>query len=849
MTDHFRRLEAIPLSWNDLSNDQKNAVEAVSAWLVNAIDAIPARQERHFRPAYPLPLLDHNRRSQLAFIDGDRGTGKSSVLLTLQNMTISAEPDHSYASDLYEDHKFNAFERLDKLRQHVVWLETLDMEPLSRGTNLFAAILARIAKMLDAGLHGLPPIAAALEKPDGLADVLAKLHQLQNDAAIVWDRMDGTGQGGDPQARALWVMQAEKAGLDLHGRLTEVLDGIARHLRFDGVENPLFVLPVDDFDLAPAHCLELLRLIRMITTPRLFFVIAGNTRIAESVLKLRTEGDLLRLVEGKPSDSNEMQERAAEIAANNMRKLVPPGQRAMLKRLRLEEALRIRAEPRGRSLRDRLADIRFEVNQAPTDNPEMSLSQFLLLDEKAVGGASMTAEWLAGTPRQALDYAEMLAKFVRPRTQATTTDKGKSRARNMAKDAPRHIQYRHDDQLLSVLLEDIGRQIKEDWILPYALRQRLTDKLDTSLGISLDFQNQLYVDQSALREELKTSGGATVIISNPYFAGLFITTGRDSAGGQPDTEGKRSGIEIPRQIASAVLFAHDLAVSLWGGYLRHSALTYGTELGPKVTAVWGYGQKKNTPVVWPLPEWWTFRDYERFAHQWRLHAAQCDGRYGLAWVMAILEVVCNEAYEGGNEGLSKTRLQRLLSCMANEKPKRMARRVLRDSVLTAIALMLAPESASGLDVSAFTDETIGFIRAISNQPTLVGRIRRRRAQIWNQANYQGIAITKQEIELCFAISPERAKKDFNDRVRGLTRYAQVEKQAELLRKSIDYNTKFTMLKTLKNQINATHQDDLLNNLETLLLYEDYYKDKQNKFNELCNGIFIPEEDDFIIAGN
>lgn len=77
MTDHFRRLEAIPLSWNDLSNDQKNAVEAVSAWLVNAIDAIPARQERHFRPAYPLPLLDHNRRSQLAFIDATAAQGKA----------------------------------------------------------------------------------------------------------------------------------------------------------------------------------------------------------------------------------------------------------------------------------------------------------------------------------------------------------------------------------------------------------------------------------------------------------------------------------------------------------------------------------------------------------------------------------------------------------------------------------------------------------------------------------------------------------------------------------------------------------------------------------------------------
>lgn len=437
MQESSRRLEAIPLHWGSLSDIQKNAAESVAVWLVDAIDAIPTNgkhvSERN------APSLERNRRSQLAFIDGDRGTGKSSVLLTLQELTTA----ENFPGELPDSVK-----ALRDRKHRVVWLETLDMEPLSRGANLFAAILARIAHILDANLRDIPPIAAALEKPDGLADVLAKLNQLQNDAAIVWDRMDGTSQGGDPQARALWVMQAEKAGLDLHGRLAGILDGIARHLRFDEVENPLFVLPVDDFDLAPAHCLELLRLIRMITTPRLFFVVAGNTRIAESVLKLRSEGELLRLAASKPSDADEVRERAAEISANNMRKLIPPGQRAHLKQLRLEEALALKsgADTSQASLRYRLAAIRFEVNQAPTGKAKMPLLQFLLPDEDSgavsvhspspkggngeenqspsagasqeqgdggerLRGASHSsiAEWLASTPRQVLDYVEMLA--------------------------------------------------------------------------------------------------------------------------------------------------------------------------------------------------------------------------------------------------------------------------------------------------------------------------------------------------------------------------------------------------------------------------------------------------------
>ncbi len=388
------------------------------------LGSIPPLKDRPEESRKSGPVLDRNRRSQLGFIDGDRGMGKSSVLLTLQALTTEddffAEENAKSPADKDKANKIltavdrdrypSTMKLRDDQRRNVVWLETLDMEPLSKGVNLFAAILARIEKELDIRLNELPPMAAALAEPDGYAGAADKLRQLQQDAAIVWDRTDGGGYSGEPQTRALWVNQAEKAGLELNHRIGEVLNAMARARWNRRSENPLYVLPVDDFDLAPCHCLELLRLIRMITTPRLFFLVAGNTRIAEAVLKLRTEGDLLSLTDGKPLGSNEVRECAAEIAANNMRKLLPPGQRAGLTEFRVEEALRIGENTAEGSLWENLEKVFFEMNQAPTGANKMSLAEFISLDKYQHKDQYLViADWLGGTPRQALDNARILA--------------------------------------------------------------------------------------------------------------------------------------------------------------------------------------------------------------------------------------------------------------------------------------------------------------------------------------------------------------------------------------------------------------------------------------------------------
>ena len=179
MSQYTRRLEAIPLSWDALSEQQRNAVEAASGWLVDAMTPLKNRPDESHKSG---PVLDRNRRSQIGFIDGDRGMGKSSVLLTLQALTTEdvffAEDNAKSPADkdrakILVENRARYFPSTMKLhyqeRSHIVWLETLDMEPLSKGVNLFAAILARIEHELDTHLNKLPPMAAALAEPDGYA--------------------------------------------------------------------------------------------------------------------------------------------------------------------------------------------------------------------------------------------------------------------------------------------------------------------------------------------------------------------------------------------------------------------------------------------------------------------------------------------------------------------------------------------------------------------------------------------------------------------------------------------------------------------------------------------------------
>ena len=839
MNQDRRRTEAVPLAWGSLSENQKQAVESVTGWLLDAREAIPsteaAAETHRSRSGVPKPVLDFNRRSQLAFIDGDRGTGKSSILLTLMELTSTADASGPLPKPV---------ELLNRKRDSFVWLEVLDMEPLAQGANLFAATLARLDQLLSSGTEDMPPLAAALGNHDGYADTASKLHQLQNDAAIVWERVDGGNYGGDLQAKALSVMQAEKAGLELHRRFSGVMDGIGHILQPRTSRDPLlFLLPVDDFDLAPAHCLDLLRLIRMVTTPRLFFVLAGNTRIAESVLRLKSEGELMKLAGFNTSDPNIVLQHATEIAANNMRKLLPPGQQVRLEQLRLEEALDFRNQDEEASIRGKLGSLHIEMNQAPKSAPSISLAEFLLVGIPPLGN-STSAEWLAATPRQVLDVRELLSRLDQENLE----------------NSPEDDRYDRDDRLVVTLLQELQDQITEDWRIPFALRVKLSEILDTETTISIDLENVLRVDEMTNRGSLlKSFDHGNVWDYVPQRTRVFVVddTFEDSV------RQREQRLELPRRLAAGMLFAHDLMVALWGGYLRHSSLTYGTRPGPWVRADWATGSDRELIVSWPKPQWWTFRDYERFTQHWRFHQAQCDGRFGAAWITAILEVVQHEPCQPGEIELSESRLSGLLDDLISEEPTRTARVLLRKTALSAIALMMAPEYESGVQLDDLGSTQSVFLSAIDLDAEIHQRIRDARARTLSTISQREALQTPGGAALCSAISPQYAWKlalQTEHNIMGMLESSENAQVRDEIANEFRKIYKTTNMKTNRNSQSALRyikkirsmsneiESDLstFQNISSCLdVFDTIAKSAEKKqlFNQLLNGTFVPSEQD------
>ena len=249
------------------------------------------------------------------------------------------------------------------------------MDPLPGPTNLLAAVLTRIESAVRQFVvpyttgHGQPtdrqgPTGMLELCPDYL-DALQSLQRLQTDVALAWDgNLPRRGDHLDPDAYALEVLRAERARLSLTGNLTRTLDDLAGSLfRGCGVTDPLFVLPIDDVDLNPLRSLEILRLLRIITVPRLFMFVLGDVNMVEVVLNLKYSREFSGTLGAEPPQellsvpSSYVRRTVATVASKAMRKLLPPAQRINLGVMDVDETLEMRPSVPNSATLLRLGDL------------------------------------------------------------------------------------------------------------------------------------------------------------------------------------------------------------------------------------------------------------------------------------------------------------------------------------------------------------------------------------------------------------------------------------------------------------------------------------------------------------
>ena len=315
--DFALRPEAGSVPYESLFKCQKDALNKILAALDEAQQLVTQSKNRK-KPFAP-------QLSRIFFVSGPPGSGKSSLYFTLREI-LSREESSS------ELHK-----KYQHLASAIRWLELIDLEVVGdEGENLLAAVLVRICSALD-----IRP-----EKDSAACQgAINQLEILANDIGIAWEgNLRARASSLDSDSYSQEVMHAQRARLRINERLRKALDKLSDEECYGCSNETLFVLPVDDFYLKPAVSLELLRLLRMISVPRLFFLVMGDEKTMQALFLEKALADWTAIAGPQVFGSlkgrqQEVLSRAREMSARYFRKLLPSGQRAAIDVMTWQEAL------------------------------------------------------------------------------------------------------------------------------------------------------------------------------------------------------------------------------------------------------------------------------------------------------------------------------------------------------------------------------------------------------------------------------------------------------------------------------------------------------------------------------
>jgi hypothetical protein len=341
------RPEANPLDWQFLTISQQRAVRQLGEQLSDAIVDLDVHSRRDdcrqgSHDPSVLTWLRSDSLSRISLLQGERGSGKTTVLLSLlQNLEEAAADSRQLPPDLAA-----TFREMDR---RLVFLEPIDLNVFPNSANLFAAILARIERRIVQKLRNAP----------GLDDAEAqrRLGEMYRKVAVAW------GEGEDGKAdrsknldsEAAVVKRIERERLELRETFGELLNLLAERVFHGGAHrNPIFVLPIDDFDLNPRRCFSLLNLLRQVSVPRLYTIVIGNFRLASAMVHIRYTGEFAEAA-GKNLHApwlalgdKFIKELCEETAEAWLRKSLPPQQRVVIDALQPREVLNFRPVQYGR---------------------------------------------------------------------------------------------------------------------------------------------------------------------------------------------------------------------------------------------------------------------------------------------------------------------------------------------------------------------------------------------------------------------------------------------------------------------------------------------------------------------
>jgi hypothetical protein len=336
VNQHRLRLEARVLGSDKRTNAQTrvlvSALEIMGEMLEearaydDAVKAGPYERPSNARPTATqhITRIEPFRSSRVMFIDGGRGSGKTSVMLTiLQHLREQLLSGRRPVDDA---------DVPDLAPGVVIPLGMIDLATLPASTSIIMQIGVQLSRRISALTDG----PRGTDDPFGLETEEPEARRLWRAwAGAVGAAWDGTLSARrdrlDPLDYAQEIEDGERRRASVDDLSFELIDAMAKaHTQTQSLRRrePLFLIPIDDADMSPSRTYELLSILRLLWHPRLAFLITGNMTLLEVTVH-RELAELLKSAELP----NELRRLPSEILA----KTLAPSLRLHLPALTLSE--------------------------------------------------------------------------------------------------------------------------------------------------------------------------------------------------------------------------------------------------------------------------------------------------------------------------------------------------------------------------------------------------------------------------------------------------------------------------------------------------------------------------------